>query len=287
MAEIFDIEWKKVEQIIHIALAEDAVLDDVTTNALIPANQEGKAQLTSKREGVLAGMGVATLMFHKVDTSLKVEQLIAEGSRVQYGDRVATIEGKIASILRAERVALNFLQHLSGIATETARYVEAVSGTRAQITDTRKTTPGLRLLEKYAVRLGGGRNHRYNLADAILIKDNHLKALQSQGMSLEEIIKKARQHSAPALKVEVEVETVEVAQEALSSGADIIMLDNMNLAAMRQVVQLVQGQALLEASGGITLDNVRLVAQTGVDLISVGALTHSAKALDISLDLEP
>ena len=153
--------------------------------------------------------------------------------------------------------------------------------------DTRKTTPGLRLLEKYAVRLGGGRNHRYNLADAILIKDNHLKALQSQGMSLGDVIKKARQQSAPAPKVEVEVETVDAAQEALSAGADIIMLDNMNLAAMRQVVKLVQGQALLEASGSITLDNVRLVAETGVDLISVGALTHSAKALDISLDLEP
>ena len=287
MTDTFDIEWQQVEQIIDIALAEDSVWNDVTTAALIPANQEGKAYLTSKGEGVLAGMGVATVMFHKVDTALRVEQLVAEGSRVHYGDRVATIEGNVASIIRAERVALNFLQRLSGIATETARYVAAALGTKAQITDTRKTTPGLRLLEKYAVRLGGGRNHRYNLADAILIKDNHLMALRSRGVGLGDAIKKARQQSAPALKIEVEVESVDAAQEALSAGADIIMLDNMNLAAMRQVVKLVQGQALLEASGGITLDNVRLIAETGVDLISIGALTHSTKALDISLDLEP
>jgi nicotinate-nucleotide pyrophosphorylase (carboxylating) len=192
----------------------------------------------------------------------------------------------VASILKAERTALNFLQHLSGIATETARYVDAVSGTKAIITDTRKTIPGLRLLEKYAVRAGGGRNHRLNLGDGVLIKDNHLAALRSSGVGLGEAVKQARERAPRTMKIEVEVESVKQAQEALSAGADIIMLDNMNVKDMRRVVKLVQGRALLEASGGITLDNVRSVAEAGVDLISVGALTHSAKALDISLEVE-
>jgi len=253
---------------------------------LIPANQEGKAYLVAKGEGVLAGLGVATMTFRRVDSALGVKELVADGSKVHPGDRLAVIEGIVTSILRAERTALNFLQRLSGIATETARYVEAVSGTKALIADTRKTTPGLRLLEKYAVRAGDGHNHRYNLGDGILIKDNHLAVLRSSGMGLADAIQKARQHALNTLKVEVEVESVEQAEEALAAGADIIMLDNMGLEDMKKVVELAQGRALIEASGGITLDNVYAVAQTGVDRISVGALTHSAKALDISLEFE-
>ena len=286
MVKSSEIEWNQVEQLVDSALAEDLGSGDVTTEALIPENQEGKAYLVAKGQGVLAGIGVATMVFHRVDPALRVKELVADGGRVHPGDRMAAIEGKVASILRAERAALNFLQRLCGIATETAKYVEAVSGTKALITDTRKTAPGLRLLEKYAVRVGGGHNHRQNLGDGVLIKDNHLVALRSRGVGLGEVIKKARQHAPHTLKIEVEVESVEQAHEALSAGADIIMLDNMNLEDMRQVVELARGRAVIEASGGITLDSVRAVADTGVDLISVGALTHSAKALDISLELE-
>jgi nicotinate-nucleotide pyrophosphorylase (carboxylating) len=279
--------WEEqVEQAVESAIAEDMGRGDVTTWALITENEAGKAYLVAKGEGILAGMSVAVAVFHKVDPALNVEVMIDDGIRVLPGDRLACIEGKVASILGAERVALNFLQRMSGIATGTANYVEAVSGTKAVITDTRKTTPGLRMLEKYAVRAGGGQNHRHNLGDGILIKDNHLAALRSRGEGIGEAVKKARRNAPRNMKVEVEVESVEQAEEALSAGADIIMLDNMSLEAMKRVVELAQGRALIEASGGITLENVRNVAETGVDLISIGALTHSAKALDISLELE-
>jgi nicotinate-nucleotide pyrophosphorylase (carboxylating) len=283
----YPIKGKQVEQIVSNALAEDLGSGDVTTEALVPSELEGKASILVKRDGVLAGIDVAKEVFRQVDPSLHFKALVKDGAKVRKGDVVATVEGKVASILKAERTALNFLQHLSGIATETARYVDAVSGTKAIITDTRKTIPGLRLLEKYAVRAGGGRNHRLNLGDGVLIKDNHLAALRSSGVGLGEAVKKARERAPRAMKVEVEVESVKQAREALSAGADIIMLDNMNVKDMRRVVKLVHGRALLEASGGVTLDNVRSVAEAGVDLISVGALTHSAKALDISLEVEP
>ena len=239
-----------------------------------------------KASGVLAGIEIARMVFQKIDPSLQVEVLVPDGSKVQPGDIAARVEGGIASILKAERTALNFLQRLSGIASETARYVEATQGLPARIMDTRKTAPGLRLLEKYAVRVGGGQNHRLHLGEAILIKDNHLAALRSRGMSLKEVVAQAKQKAPHALKVEVEVRTAEEALEASDAGADIIMLDNMSPEEMRRAVRLVNGQALLEASGGITLDNVREIAGTGVNFISIGALTHSAKALDISLKLE-
>jgi nicotinate-nucleotide pyrophosphorylase (carboxylating) len=277
----------QIAKIVEKALIEDMAANDVTTEALVPSELEGKASILVKRDGVLAGIDVAKEVFRQVDPSLHFKALVRDGAKVRKGDVVATVEGKVASILKAERTALNFLQHLSGIATETARYVDAVLGTKAIITDTRKTIPGLRLLEKYGVRAGGGRNHRLNLGDGVLIKDNHLAALRSSGVGLGDAVKKARQRAPRAMKVEVEVESVKQAREALSAGADIIMLDNMNVKDMRRVVELVQGRALLEASGGITLDNVRSVAEAGVDLISVGALTHSAKALDISLEVEP
>jgi nicotinate-nucleotide pyrophosphorylase (carboxylating) len=197
------------------------------------------------------------------------------------------VEGRIASILGAERTALNFLQRLSGIATETNRYVKAVEGLPVQIMDTRKTTPGLRLLDKYAVKVGGGKNHRMHLGDAVLIKDNHLAALRSEGLSIREIVEKAWQNAPSSTQVEVEVKTPQEAVEAAEAGAGVIMLDNMSVDDMREVVKMIHGVALIEASGKITLDKVRAVAETGVDFISVGALTHSTKALDISLELEP
>jgi len=276
---------QQVEQLVEQALAEDLGRGDVTTEALIPDAQQGKASITAKAEGIVAGTDVARQVFLKVDPQLKVDILIKDGGEVKLGDTVARIQGRAASILRAERVALNFLQHLSGIASETARYVQAVKGLPAQIIDTRKTTPGLRILEKEAVAAGGGKNHRMHLGDGILIKDNHLAALRSQELSIREIVARARQKAGDKLKIEIEVKSPPEAAEAADAGADIIMLDNMNLDEMRQAVKLIKGRALVEASGGITLDEVRAVAETGVDLISVGALTHSPKALDMSLQL--
>jgi nicotinate-nucleotide pyrophosphorylase (carboxylating) len=275
----------QVEEIIDRALAEDLGRGDVTTEALITGDRQGTGVMVAKKEGILAGVNVAKQVFHRVDPELKVEILLEDGARVKLGTRIATVSGSIASILKAERVALNFLQRLSGIASQTNRYVEAVNGLPVRIMDTRKTTPGLRLLEKHAVRAGGGENHRMSLGDGILIKDNHLAALRSQGLNLKQIVAKARQNSPQRLPVEVEVGTVAEASEALEAGADVIMLDNMNLEDMCTAVQSIHGRALVEASGGITSDNVRAVAETGVDFISVGALTHSTKALDISLEL--
>ena len=271
--------------IIDRALAEDLATGDVTTEALVPADRQGTGVVVAKGEGVLAGVNVAKQVFCQVDPALSVELFLEDGAKVKSGDKVARVSGSIASILKAERVALNFLQHLSGIASETNRYVEAVRGLPVRIMDTRKTTPGLRLLEKHAVRAGGGENHRMSLGDGILIKDNHLAALRSQRLNLKQIVAKARQNSPERPSVEVEVATVAEASEAVEAGADIIMLDNMSLEDMREAVKSIHGRALVEASGGITLDNVRAVAETGVDFISVGALTHSARALDISLEL--
>jgi len=276
----------QIEEIIERALAEDLIKGDVTTEALIPGNKRGTGFIVVKKEGILAGINVAKQVFHRVDPELEVEVLLEDGTRVKPGSRAAKLSGSIASILKAERVALNFLQRLSGIASETNHYVEAVKGLPVRIMDTRKTTPGLRSLEKYAVKVGGGHNHRMSLGDGILIKDNHLAALRSQGLSIKEIIAKARQNSPQDMPVEVEVGTVSEASEAVEAGADIVMLDNMNLEDMRKAVKYVHGRALVEASGGITLGHVRAVAETGVDFISIGALTHSARALDISLELE-
>jgi len=287
MVKSVRISKKDIEPIVSNALAEDLASGDITTESLIRSALKGKASILVKRDGVMAGINVAKEVFRQVDASLRFKALVKDGAKVRKGEIVAIVEGKVSSILKAERTSLNFLQHLSGIATETARYVEAVSGTGAVIMDTRKTIPGMRLLEKHAVRVGGGRNHRLNLADGILIKDNHLVTLRSCGIGLGEAVEKARQRVSRTMKVEVEVNSVKQASEALSAGADIIMLDNMKLEDMRKAVKLVKGRALLEASGGITLDNVRSIAETGVDLVSVGALTHSARALDISLELEP
>lgn len=273
--------WSTLEQ----ALAEDVGHGDVTTDALIPPEIQGLGIIVAKASGVVAGLDVALEVFQLADPSLETRALLPDGSFIAPGDQIAEVEGSVAGILKGERVALNFLQRLSGIATETSKYVIAVAGTRARIIDTRKTVPGLRELERYAVRLGGGHNHRFNLSDGILIKDNHIAALRAHGLSIADIIRKAKENSPHTLKVEIEVETVEEAGEALEGGADVILLDNMSVEEMRQVVAMAQGRCPLEASGGMNLDTVAEVARAGVDLISVGALTHSVRALDISLDL--
>ena len=275
-----------IEEVIERALAEDLGQGDVTTAALISMHQPGVGFIVIKEEGVLAGIGLTKQVFRRVDPQLEVELLLEDGARVKPGSKAAKVTGSFASILKGERVALNFLQRLSGIASETSRYVESVHGLPVRIMDTRKTTPGLRSLEKYAVRVGGGQNHRMSLGDGILIKDNHLAALRNQGLNIKEILAKARQNAPQRLVVEVEVGTVQEALEAVEAGADIVMLDNMDIEDMREAVKSIHGRALVEASGGITLDNVRAVAETGVDSISIGALTHSVKALDIGLELE-
>ncbi len=278
---------EQVNNIIDMALAEDISHGDVTSETLVPPDLQGKASILVKEKGIIAGVEVAKRVFLRIDPSLHVEVLIQDGTKVRPGDMVATISGGIPGILKAERVVLNFLQRLSGIASQTAQYVAKIQGLSVIVTDTRKTTPGLRLLEKYAVRMGGGQNHRFHLGDGILIKDNHISVLRASGMSLKEIVARAKQNARRGLKVEVETKTVEEALDAVEGGADIIMLDNMSVDDMRRAVSLIPSQVRIEASGGITLANIRAVAETGVNLISVGALTHSPKALDISLELEP
>ena len=277
---------EQLDAIIGTALDEDTGHGDVTTEALLPPDLSGRASFLVKEAGVLAGIDVAGRVFRQADPSLRIDVLIPDGSRVRPGDIAGRVTGSVAAILKGERVALNFLQRLSGIATTTARYVVETRGSKARIYDTRKTTPGLRLLEKYAVRVGGGENHRLHLGDAVLIKDNHIAALRATGLGLADIIAKARRNAPPGITVEVEVTSAAEAAEALKANPDIIMLDNMPLEEMRRVVELTGRRARIEASGGITLENVRRVAGTGVDMISIGALTHSYKALDISLELK-
>ena len=277
---------RELEIFIDRALEEDSVGADVTTSALIPSNLEARATIIPKEPGILAGLDVAAAAFKRVNPDLVFTKKRLDGDRVEDGEVVATIFGSMASILTAERTALNFLQRMSGIATLTDQYVQAVDGTTASIADTRKTAPGLRLLDKYSVSIGGGRNHRMNLTDGVLIKDNHLAALSGEGLSLSQAIKRAKARAPHTVKIEVEVETIEAALAAAAAGADIVMLDNMSPAEMRNAVDQIAAECVVEASGNVTLENVAEVAQSGVDIISVGALTHSVKALDISLDYE-
>ncbi|MCH7576932.1 MAG: carboxylating nicotinate-nucleotide diphosphorylase [Chloroflexi bacterium] len=275
------------------ALAEDRADRDVTTAALVPPDQTGRALIIAKAEGVLAGLPIVRAVFTAVDTALVWKPSLEDGHRLSSGDRVVTIEGSLSSILRAERTALNYLTHLSGVATATAAVVRALEGTGCRLRDTRKTIPGLRALEKYAVRVGGGTNHRPNLAQGVLIKDNHLAALRDRNLGIADAVRLARQSLArlgnPDMTIEIEVTTVDEARQALAATADELLLDNMPPDQMREVVALAAAhdpRPLLEASGGITLENARAVAQTGVDFISMGAITHSAQALDMSLELE-
>jgi len=273
--------------IVDLALAEDTGHGDVTSEALIPPALVGKATIQAKAEGVLAGIDIARKILLRVDESLEVTVLIRDGSRITSGDIMATVYGKVASILKAERVMLNFLQRLSGVATQASEYVARTQGLKTRIVDTRKTTPGLRMMEKYAVLMGGAQNHRFHLGDAVLIKDTHLAAMRAQGMDLKGIVNKTRKEAPAGICVEVEVATVEDALEAAEAGADMIMLDNMSPEEMTRAVRQMPANIRTEASGGINLDNVREVAETGVDIISIGAITHSVQALDISLKIDP
>lgn len=271
-----------IQPLIDLALAEDLGTGDITSETTIPTNAVGNGVLQAKASGVLAGMPVVVQVMHAVDPTLAINPLVFDGISVTPGERLAEITGPVRSLLTAERTALNFLQRLSGIATTTARYVQAVAGTQARIVDTRKTIPGHRVLDKYAVRAGGGANHRFNLSDGVLIKDNHIAAVGGVTAA----IKAARAGAPHTLKIECEVVTLEMAQHAVEAGADIILLDNMSLEEMRACVDMIAHRALTEASGGVTLECVRAIADCGVDLISIGALTHSVQALDISLELE-
>ena len=276
----------EVYRLIDSAVAEDQTFNDPTTLAVVPSEVRGVGMLRAKADGVLAGVDVALEVFRRVDPNLNVRALLSDGSRLYSGSDIAVVSGPAGPILRAERIALNFLQRMSGIATATDRYVEAVGGLNSRIVDTRKTAPGHRYLDKYAVRMGGGQNHRLNLADGILIKDNHIQANRFREMGLAQVIALALERASHTIKVEVEVETLDQVREAVDAGAHIIMLDNMSVDLMREAMALIDGRAVVEASGGINMDTVRAVAETGVDLISIGALTHSVAALDISLDLE-
>ena len=272
-------------ELIDRALAEDLAAQDVTTNILVPPEQRAEAFLLTNAEGILAGVTVACAVFARVDPSLQIEALLADGSPLGPGQHIVRIQGAVRNILTAERTALNFLQRMSGIATETARYIRAVEGLPVRILDTRKTVPSHRYLDKYAVRMGGGANHRFTLADGILIKDNHIAALRVLGLSLADAVRSAVKHAPIGLKVEVEVESLEEAREGLEAGAHTLLLDNMDPDEMRKIVSIAKGRVLTEASGGITLETVRAVAEAGVDFISSGSITHSAKALDIGLEL--
>lgn len=268
------------DAIIDAALREDMPEGDITSESVIPAGAISEAVFLAKEDGILAGLPVARRVFEKVDPAVEFVEKFQDGAAFKKSDILARLKGPTSALLKGERTALNFLQHLSGVATATRRFVDAVAGTKAKILDTRKTTPGLRLLEKYAVKAGGGTNHRLSLSDMVLIKDNHLRHVGS----VAEAVRRARASMRPGVRVEVEASDLTQVRDALAAGADMIMLDNMTIEMMRAAVTLAAGRVPLEASGTVSLDRVRAVAETGVDYISVGALTHSARAVDISLD---
>ena len=270
-----------VDDVIDRALREDIHYLDTTTDYLIEEEAMGRAYLLSKAEGVLCGLEVAMRVFERLDAGFSYQAYKKEGDRLQKGERIASLTGHTRALLKGERTALNLLQHMSGIATATAQAVRLVEGTHASITDTRKTLPGLRSLQKYAVVCGGGKNHRYNLSDGAMLKDNHIDAAGG----ITNAITLLRGKLGHMVKIEVETRNLDEVAEALHAGAEIIMLDNMSLEAMRKAVAMAKGKALIEASGGITLETLRPVAETGVDIISIGALTHSVKAFDISMKL--
>jgi len=271
----------QIDKIIKQALLEDIGTGDITTDSIIPYDLKTKGIIKTKEEGVIAGLNIANLVFKKLDSNIIFQEKIKDGAKVSRNKILAEITGPARTILKGERVALNFLQRMSGIATITSKFCQEVKDFPVRIVDTRKTTPGLRILEKYAVRMGGGCNHRFGLYDAVLIKDNHIAVAGG----IKSAVNSVRKQISHTVNIEVEVENLSQLQEALEIKVDIIMLDNMNLDTMRKAVKIVKSKALIEASGGITLENVREIAQTGVDLISIGALTHSVKSLDISMEI--
>ncbi len=270
-----------LDSLIEFAFEEDIGIGDITTEATVPSTQMGIGTLLAKSEGIIAGIPVAERVFYKLDGKLKFRSLVNDGDVVTAGMSIAEVQGSAKTILTGERIALNFLQRLSGVATLTSQFVKAVGENDVKIVDTRKTTPGWRSLQKYAVRVGGGHNHRFGLYDGVLIKDNHIVAADG----IYNAVKRARLAAPHTTKIEVEVETIDQVNEALEAKADILLLDNMSPDTMRDVVKLIDRRAITEASGGITLEDVQDVASTGVDIISVGALTHSAMPMDISLNL--
>lgn len=282
-AHDFPLSESMCAEIVGAALDEDRAYDDVTTRSVVPAHVRASAVLVARTTGVIAGQPLLRAAFTRLDPDVSFRELETDGARVSANQAVLEIEGAARAMLSAERVALNFVQRLSGIATLTARFVDAVRGTNAIILDTRKTTPGLRTLERYAVRCGGGTNHRLDLSAAVLIKDNHLATV---GGDVGLAVARARAEAPRGMQVEVECDHRDQVAAALEAGADVILLDNMSCDEMRECVELVRGAAILEASGGISLENVRAVAETGVDWISIGALTHSAPSLDLALDFQ-
>lgn len=272
--------WERVDHLIDLALEEDLPAGDITTEAIVPPDLSANAVFLAKEDGVLAGIEVAAKVFQKVDSAISFKKIKDDGQEFKKGEILAEVKGRAASLLKAERTALNFLQRLSGIATLTRAFVREVRGTKVVILDTRKTTPGWRHLEKYAVRMGGGQNHRQNLSEMMLIKDNHIRIAGG----ITPALKKAKEKIASGIKIEVEATSLDEVREALAGGADMIMLDNMSLEEIRAAVELVAGRVPLEVSGKVNLQTVRHLALTGVDYISVGALTHSFKSADISLE---
>lgn len=270
-----------IDNIINTALSEDINYIDVTTDYLIDDASVSEAYYVAKDEGVLCGIDVAARVF-EILGGIKFEKKISDGEKVKKGDIIATLSGSTKNLLKGERTALNLLQHMSGIATATNRCAELVKGTRAQITDTRKTLPGLRALQKYAVVVGGGKNHRFNLSDGAMLKDNHIDA----GGGITKTVQTLRGKVGHMVKIEVEVRNLDELNEALEVGADVIMLDNMNCEDMKKAAEINGGKALLEASGNVTAENIRAIAETGVDIISLGALTHSVKCFDISMKIK-
>jgi len=271
----------QIDKIIGQALLEDIGTGDITTDSIIPSNLKAKGIIKTSEQGVVAGLDIACLVFQKLDSKIIFQKKIKDGTKVARDKVLAEITGSAQTILKGERVALNFLQRMSGIATITSKFCQEVKDFPVRIVDTRKTTPGLRILEKYAVRMGGGYNHRFGLYDAVLIKDNHIAVAGG----IKSAVNSVRKQISHTVNIEVEVENLSQLQEALEMKVDIIMLDNMDLDTMREAVKIVKSKALIEASGGITLEKVRKIAQTGVDLISIGALTHSVKSLDISMEI--
>jgi len=275
----------ELDRIVRGALEEDAPWGDLTSEALLPAEAVATATLTAREPGVFAGGAAFAAAFHLTDSTIEVDGLAADGTRFTAGQHLGEVRGPARAVLTAERVGLNLAQRMSGIATLTAEYVAAIAGTTARVTDTRKTTPGLRALERDAVLAGGGHNHRRSLSDAVLVKDNHLAVLLAQGLSVTEALLAARARLPHTTHLEVEVDRLDQIEAVLAAGIDTIMLDNFSLADLRAGVAQVAGRALVEASGGVRLDTIGAIAATGVDLVSVGALTHSARALDLGLDV--
>ena len=276
---------KTIAEVVQRALDEDAPWGDATSEFLIPIATTAVATLNAREAGVFAGADVFAAAFELTDPAVEIEFAIRDGERFSAGQKLATVSGPARSILTAERIGLNFVQRMSGIATLTASYVERVAGTKARIADTRKTTPGLRAFERHAVLCGGGRNHRFSLSDAVMAKDNHLAVLTAGGKDLTTELSRVKAELPHTMKLEVEVDRIDQIAPVLAAGVDIIMLDNFTVEQLREGVALIGGRAIVEASGGVNLDTVAAIAQTGVDVISVGALTHSARALDLGLDV--